>query len=462
MEGEEREQTFAGARAFAEAGDWERVRLILANWDLLDLVDFLEEERDLDPVALLRALPEGRAADVLAQLDPGHQERILDALPDAEARTLLEGLSPDQRTAVLAPMPAASARRLLTLLSPEDQKEARGLLAHPPESVGRLMTPDYVAIRPEWTLAQVLAYVRRHGHDSETISRVYVVDADGVLLDDLRLRQVILGDPETRVADLMNRDYPSLRPADDREVAVREMQRKGVYALPVVGDDGKLLGIVTADDVLAVAQKEATEDIQKMGAMEALGTPYLETPFWTMVRKRGGWLALLFLGEMLTASAMGVFQDEIAKYVVLALFIPLIISSGGNSGSQATTLVIRSLSLGELRTRDWWRVARRELASGIALGVLLATIGILRIFVWQQLFGTYGAGVAQLALAIGLSLIGVVTWGTLMGASLPFILRRAGFDPASASAPLVATLVDVSGLVIYFSIAKVILIGAGG
>ncbi len=459
MEGEEREQTFAGTRAFAEAGDWARVRAIMASWELLDQIDFMEEARDLDAVALLRALPEGRMAEVLSRLDPGHQERILQGLGDPEAKAIMAGLSPDERTAVLAMLPAQAARRLLSLLTPEQQVQAKGLLAYPPESVGRLMTPNYVAIRPEWTLAQVLAYVRRHGHDSETISRVYVVDAQGVLLDDLRLRQVILGNPETTVASLMNHQFPSLSPSDDREAAVREMQRQEVYALPVVDDDGRILGIVTADDVLAVAQKEATEDIQKMGGQEALGTPYLETPFGTMVRKRAVWLAVLFVGEMLTASALAQYQEEIARYVVLALFIPLIISSGGNSGSQATTLIIRALSLGELRLRDWWRVVQRELAAGLVLGLVLALIGVLRIVLWHGLFGTYGETFALIAVAVGLSVVGVVAWGTLIGSMLPLLLRRLGLDPATASAPLVATLVDVTGLVIYFTIAHLVLAG---
>ncbi len=449
----------ARALALSEAQEWDQLRAHVADWSAPDLADLIEEAREVDPVSLLRALPPGIAPAVFARLDHSHQERIVDDLSDDETRRILSDLPPDERTGVLAQLPADAARRILALLSPEDRKEASELLAYAPESVGRLMTPDYVALRPDWTLAQALAFVRRHGNDSETISRVYVVDAQGRLLDDLRLRQIILGAPERMVSALMDGDFEALSPDDPRERAAHEMQRHDAFALPVVDADGRMLGIVTADDALQVAQEEATRDIQMMGGQEALEAPYLETRFGTMMKKRGGWLALLFLGEMLTATAMAAFQDEIASAVVLALFIPLIISSGGNSGSQASTLVVRALALGQLRLRDWWRVIRREIATGLALGGLLAAIGVLRIVVWHGAFGSYGAQYAPIAVVVGLSLVCVVAWGAISGSTLPFLLRRMGFDPAAASAPFVATLVDVSGLVIYFSIAKVVLSG---
>jgi len=452
-------ERFAEVVRLAHDRQWATVRARVWDWEPALLTELVESVHGPDQVLLFRALPRALQAEVFGRLRPPVQEELLGSFTDQETRQVLAEMAPDERTALLGEVPGEMTRRLLELLSPADLKEARQLLGYPAESVGRLMTPDYVALRPDWTLEQAIAEIRRKGRDSETISRLYVIDDKGRLLDDLRLRQIILGDPGQRVWDLMNRDYPSLSAFDDRERAVREMQRHGVFALPVVDSEGVLLGIVTADDALDVAQKEATEDIQKLGGQEALGAPYLETPFWTMVRKRGGWLALLFLGEMLTASAMARYQDEIANAVVLALFIPLIISSGGNSGSQASTLVIRALSLGEVRVRDWWRIVGREIAVGLVLGLLLASIGTLRVVLWHDLFGYYGDAFAHVALAVGLSLIGVVAWGTVSGSMLPLLLRRLGFDPAHASAPLVATLVDVSGLVIYFTIAGLILAG---
>jgi magnesium transporter len=455
--GERTEAQLAEVLALVKAKDWPGVRSRIWDWEPAMLRDLLERGEGHDVVLLFRALPRALQAVVFGSLEPHHQESLLQQLTDQETRQVLAEMAPDERTAFLEELPAEVTRRLMEMLSPEDLKEARQLLGYPEESVGRLMTPDYVSVRPDWTLAQALDEVRRVGRDSETISRVYVTDDRGRLLDDLRLRQIILGDPGARVWDLMNRDFPSLSAFDDREQAVREMQRIGLFALPVVDSDGVMLGIVTADDVLEVAQEEATEDIQKLGGQEALEEPYLQTGFWTMIRKRGGWLALLFVGEMLTASAMAAYEHQIASAVVLALFVPLIISSGGNSGSQASTLVIRALSLGELKLGDWWRVVRREVAMGLTLGLALAALGVGRIILWHDMFGAYGDGYIGLAIAVGVSILGVVAWGTLSGSTLPFLLRRVGFDPAHASAPLVATLVDVSGLVIYFTIAGIVL-----
>ena len=289
---------------------------------------------------------------------------------------------------------------------------------------------------------------------------IYVVDDRGKLIDDLRLRQILLADPRATVSSLMDHNFFALRATDDREVAVRMMKQYDRVALPVVDSDGILLGIVTSDDILDVAEEEATEDIQKMGGMEALDSAYLETPFFQMVRKRGSWLSALFLGEMLTATAMGYFQNEIARAVVLALFIPLIISSGGNSGAQAASLVIRSMALEEVRLRDWWRVMQREIAAGLALGGILGSIAMLRILLWPNRQVVYGPHYLRVALTVSLSLLGVVTWGTLAGSMLPFVFRRLGFDPAVSSSPFVATLVDVTGIIIYFTVALFTLRGA--
>lgn len=322
------------------------------------------------------------------------------------------------------------------------------------------MTPDYVALSPDMTAEEALQRVRAAGKSAETLNVLYIVDSEGRLIEDVRLGSLVLADPKINVTAIPDPGLVVIQASADTSEILEMFEKYDRVALPVVDDDRKMLGIITADDVLELAQKESTEDIQKMGGSEALDAPYLEVGFWTMVRKRGGWLAALFLGEMLTATAMSFFEGEISKAVVLALFVPLIISSGGNSGSQATSLIIRSLALRELKLRDWFRVFRREVFSGLALGMFLGAIGFLRIVLWQNLHLTnYGVHYMLVALTVWGSLLGVITFGSTVGAMLPFILRRLGFDPATSSAPFVATLVDVTGLVIYFSVAMVILRG---
>jgi magnesium transporter len=321
------------------------------------------------------------------------------------------------------------------------------------------MTPHYVAIREEWTVREVLDYVRAHGQDSETLNVIYVVDEHGLLIDDVRIREFLLAPLDRRVSEVMDRRFVALKATDMQEAAVGVFREYDRSALPVTDSAGMLIGIVTIDDVLDVAEATATRDIQRIGGSEALDEPYITISFGRMLRKRAGWLTALFLGEMLTATAMGVFEHEISKAVVLALFVPLIISSGGNSGSQASTLVIRALALGELTLRDWWRVMRREVMAGLSLGAILGTIGFLRITLWSAFSDIYGPHWLLVAFTVAISLVGVVLWGTLSGSLSPFALKRLGFDPAASSAPFVATLVDVTGLVIYFSVALVILRG---
>jgi magnesium transporter len=439
---------------------WATLARRLDGYAAPDVAEFLE---GLDPATrsiVFRVLPRAEAGAVFAHLEPERQEALLRDLTGAQTRELLASLSPDDRTALLAELPANVTQRLLTTLDPADLREARQLLGYPEESVGRLMTPDFVRVRMDRTVAEGLAHIRRYGRNAETLDAIYVIDAEGRLIDDLSLRVFVLADPALPVSAIMDRSYVALRATDDREEAVRAMERYDRVALPVIDSDGLLIGIVTADDVFDVAQEEATEDFQKMGGLEALDTPYMQTGFLAMIRKRGGWLAALFLGEMLTATAMGYFEDEIAKAVVLALFVPLIISSGGNSGSQATSLIIRAMALREVRLRDWWRIMAREIPTGLTLGALLGAIGVVRIIAWQALGWTdYGVHYPLVAATVGASLIGVVLFGTLAGSLLPFALRRLGFDPASASAPFVATLVDVSGLIIYFTVASIVLHG---
>jgi magnesium transporter len=321
------------------------------------------------------------------------------------------------------------------------------------------MTPDYIAVREQWTVQQVLDYIRAHGQDSETLNVIYVVDDHGVLIDDIRIRELLLTSPQQRVTDLMDRRFAALNAADDQNVAVQVFRREDRSALPVTDTTGVLIGIVTIDDVLDVVEAATTKEIQRIGGSEAFDEPYMEIAFTQMIRKRAGWLTALFLGEMLTATAMGVFEREIERAVVLALFVPLIISSGGNSGSQASTLVIRAIALGEVQLKDWWLVMRREIGAGLALGSILGLIGVLRISVWSAFSPLYGEHWPLVALTVGVALVGVVLWGTLIGSLLPFLLRRLGFDPATSSAPFVATLVDVTGLIIYFSVGIVVLRG---
>jgi magnesium transporter len=408
---------------------------------------------------VFRLLPRDLAADVFSYLDVDQQQNLVAHLGTERVAALINELEPDDRTAFLEEMPAEVAQRLIALLTPAERSITQAILGYPEESVGRLMTPDYVRVKPEWTIAQAMEHIRRYGRDAETVNVIYVVDETGKLIDDLRIRQFLLADPQQTVESIMDRKATALNATDDREEAVRLLQHYDRVALPVIDSRGILVGIVTADDVADVAEEEATEDIQKMGGMEALDVPYLETGFGPLLRKRGGWLSFLFLGEMLTATAMGYFESEIARAVVLALFVPLIISSGGNAGSQACSLIIRAMALGEISIKLWLRVLLRELASGVALGALLGCIAIVRIVFWPSRLTLYGEHYQLVALTVALSLIGVVTFGTITGSMLPFVLRRLGFDPAAASAPFVATLVDVTGLVIYFSVAATVLRG---
>lgn len=412
-----------------------------------------------DQALLFRVLPRALAAKTFEYLPLGEQEELIKSMGQEDVAAILNSMADDDRTTLLEELPGAVTKRLLALLSDEERASAVQLLGYPENSVGRLMTPHYIAVRPGWTVQEVLDYVRAHGQDSETLNMVYVVDEKGMLVDDIRMRGFLLAPLGAHVSELMDNRYDALKATDDHQTAINLFRRTGLTALPVTDTDGMLIGIVTIDDVLEVAEAEATRDIQKIGGSEALDEPYMDISLGRMIRKRAGWLIILFLSEMLTATAMGFFEGEIAKAVVLALFVPLIISSGGNSGSQAATLVIRAMALGEVRLRDWWRVMRREVLSGLALGSLLGTIGFLRISIWSAFSDIYGPHWLLVALTIGISLVGIVLWGTLSGSMLPLLLRRVGLDPATSSAPFVATLVDVTGLIIYFSVAIVILRG---
>jgi magnesium transporter len=413
-----------------------------------------------DRIQAFLLLPRDEAEDFFFGLPARDQVDVVLGVPAREQRSWLRSLPPDDAADLVQAAPLAKREHLLSLLDEATRREVAALLAYSEDNAGGLMNPRYVRVRPEMTVDEAISYVRKQMRElTRTIYYVFVLDNEQRLQGVVSFSALFNASVRARVADIMRTQVITIPEQMDQETVATKFAQSRLLALPVVDAKGRMQGIVTADDVVDVVREEATEDMQKVGGVEALEAPYLEIGMRSMIRKRVGWLCVLFLGEMLTASAMGFFEHEIARAVVLALFIPLIISSGGNSGSQATTLVIRAMALGELRLRDWVRVVRREFVAGLGLGAVLAIIGFFRIVVWEGLFHTYGPHYIGIGFTVGLSLLGVVMWGTLAGSMLPFILRRFGFDPASASAPFVATLVDVFGLVIYFTAAAVILGG---
>jgi magnesium transporter len=408
----------------------------------------------------LDLLTHSEAERFLLGLSAREQAELILAGSPAEGRSWMRLLPPDDAADVIQEAPEEEHEGLLALLDEPTHKEVAALLAYAEDDAGGLMNPRYARLRPDTSVDEAITYLRRQARERlETIYYLYVLDAEQRLLGVVSFRELFAAPPDKTVRDIMHIDVVTAPEEMDQEALSRLFAEHDLLAIPVVDAERRVKGIVTVDDIVDVVQEEATEDIQKFGGMAALEGPYLEVGFWQMVRKRAGWLAILFVGEMLTATAMGYFEREIARAVVLALFVPLIISSGGNSGSQASTLVIRAMALGELRLRHWWRVVRRELAAALALGAVLASIGFVRILVWESIFHVYGDHSLLIALTVAGSLVGVVTFGTLAGSTLPFVLQKLGFDPASASAPFVATLVDVSGLVIYFTVAILILSG---
>ena len=441
------------------AEDKLEIKDFLNNQNISDVAELIAENEDYQ-AQIIAHLSIHRAASVFKILDLADQKQIVRELPPFKTAELLNELPADDRVDFLEELPHATVRDLIKILDPEERKITLELLGYPENSVGRLMNPDYVYVYEDNTIRQVIQTIRRFGVNSETIDVIYVINENGELLDDIRIRDIILAAPDTLVSELMDGRFIALNVNDDQEGVSEVFKMNNRVALAVTDDNNILLGIVTIDDMLWVATEEFTEDIQKIGGTEALDEPYLDIHIGKLVRKRVSWLIVLFLGEMLTATAMQYFQAEIEAATVLALFIPLIMSSGGNSGSQASTLIIQAMALGELTVADWWRVMRRELITGLSLGVILGSIGYLRIVLWQQLhIYDYGIYWNLVGLTVFLSLIGIVLWGSLMGSMLPIILKRFKLDPATSSAPFVATLVDVTGSVIYFSFAYLILKG---
>jgi len=425
----------------------------------MTLLDTWEDLDGPEQVAAFAALPRGEADDFFLALDARHQLELLRALPPGECRIWLRLLAPDDAADVIQVAKEGEREQLLSELDETTRREVRALLAFKEDAAGGLMSPRFARVRPEMTVDEAISYLRRQAAHVETIYYAYALDDSQRLLGVVSFRKLFSADSTRTVRDVMQTDIVTATADMDQEAVAKLVAQRHLLAIPVLDAEGRMQGIVTVDDIVDVVEEEASEDIQKVGGMEALDEPYLEIGFWKMVKKRAGWLAILFVGEMLTATAMGYFEKEIARAVVLALFVPLIISSGGNSGSQATTLVIRAMAVGEVRLRDWWRIIHREFSTGFVLGSFLALIGLARILLWQGIWHTYGEHYFLVAFTVAGSLVGVVLFGTIAGSMLPFILRRFGLDPASASAPFVATLVDVTGLVIYFTVASIIMRG---
>jgi magnesium transporter len=432
---------------------------ILSDWTPADIADLIIDLPEQDKVIVFRVLSVDLATDTFEHLEFDTQEELLRAMGNEEAAAILNDMSPDDRTALLEELPGTSAKRLIQLLSAEERKIAQTLLGYPENTVGRLMTPDYIAVKQNWTVSETLEYIRKYGADSETLNVIYVIDEKGKLIDDIKIREIILAALDKDISDLMDENFASLNVHDDQEKAVEVFKKYDRVALPVVDNYGILIGIVTVDDVLDVAEEEATEDIQKLGGVTALEEPFHTIPLLSLMKKRVVWLTLLFIAQILTAVAMGFFENEISRAVVLSIFIPLVISSGGNSGSQAATLVIRAMAVGEIALADWWLIMRREILSGLMLGGILGIIGFIQVAILANVFNVISSYWILIATTVFFSLIGIVLWGTISGSMLPFILKRLGADPATSSAPLIATLCDVTGLIIYFSVATLILSG---
>ncbi|GAB6121357.1 magnesium transporter [Dysgonomonas termitidis] len=449
------EQLTEQTKLLIEAGDVTMLRIFLDDLNISDVEDLIDELPEYAPL-IITTLSLHRAVNVFRILDVPTQERIIIKLPGQKISEIINGLPPDDRTAFFGELKDQELQhRLISLLTPEDRKEVFTLLSYPEDSIGRLMTPDFLAISKDYTVEEALQYIRKNGKNSETIDVIYILDDKGVLIDDLRIKELLISDPETPITDLMDGRLISLNAPDPVEEGIKIFKMNNRVALPVIDSGGILLGIVTIDDILWVADEEYSEDMQRMGGTSALDEPYLDLPVHKLVWKRAGWLIILFIGELLTASVMQYYEEQLAQMIVLALFLPLMISSGGNSGSQASTLVIQAMATGEVKLRDWWRVFRREVVSGLSLGIILGVIGFFRIYVWHLIFPSlYGEHWIMVGSTVSFALTGIVLWGSLIGSMLPFILRRLGADPATSSAPFVATIVDVTGLMIYLTIAS--------
>jgi magnesium transporter len=440
------------------ARDFATIREVILDFAPVELADLVADLKEESRVVVFRLLPKNLAAETFSYCDFDTQQELLHDMAREEVGALLNDMSPDDRTQLFEDLPGNVVSELINSLNAEERSIALALLNWPEDSVGRLMTPDYVIVKKNWTVQQALDHIRNYGKDSETLNYLYVTE-HGTLIDDLHIRELLLADPARKISEIMNYSMESLLATDDQETAVQKFKRLDRFALPVVDIDNKLLGIITLDDVLDIAEEQATEEMQKFGAVQALDDSYIEVGLFELVKKRATWLVVLFLGGFLTAIALDYYKTPIEKAVILALFLPLIISSGGNSGSQAATLIVRALALGEVTLSDWWRIMRRELAAGFLLGALLGVLGFLRLTFHDPIM-SQGQDVRYIvASVIGISLIFIVMAGTIAGSMLPLLMKKLGFDPAASSAPFVATFSDVMGILIYFTIATVFLKG---
>lgn len=425
-----------------------------------DIAETLSELHADERLLAFLKVPKEYKAEVFSHLDPDFQEETIRSIASEDVAEILNAMTPDDRTALFEDFPDELIKSSINLLNPQERRIALKLLGYNSNSIARLMTPYYIQIRKEWTVKKCLQQIKKVGKKMETMNHLYVVDERNKLIDDIALGSLLLAEEDTLISEITDNHFVAITTTTSKEDAVQYFEKYDRTAIPIVTESGVLVGIVTIDDILDQIEAQNTEDIQKFGGLDALDLPYIQTSWIEMIKKRATWLVILFFSEMLTASAMGYFEHEIEKAVVLALFVPLIISSGGNSGSQAATLIIRAMALQEITLKDWWYVMRKEIVSGICLGGILGAIGFIRIMIWQKtgLFN-YGEYWVYVALSISLSLVLIVLWGTLSGSMIPFVLKRLKLDPATSSAPFVATLVDVTGLIIYFTIAGFFLSG---
>ena len=434
------------------------IRSVVQDWTPIDIAALISDLSPESRVVVFGLLPRELASDTFSYCDFDTQQDLIHDLADEKVSDLLNEMPPDDRTQLFEDLPANLVQELINSLNAEERDVALALLNWPEDSIGRLMTPDYVVLRPHWTVQQALEHIREYGKDSEVLTHLYVTE-DGALVDDIHVREILLAFPDAFLEDLMDYKVESLLATDDQDKAVTEFKRLDRFALPVVDAQNNLLGIVTVDDVLDVAEEQATEEMQRFGAVEALDDPYMTSTVMELFRKRAIWLVVLFFGGILTASALLYFEDMLDRALILAILLPMIISSGGNSGSQSATLIVRAMALGEVTISDWWAIVRREVYIGFLLGLMLGTLGFLRIVVWAAIEGSYDAATLPVGAVVFFSLIGIVVAGTTSGSVLPLIMKKLGFDPAASSAPFVATFSDVTGTIIYFTIASLFLAG---
>jgi magnesium transporter len=443
-----------------EAKDWVALKEVLNDVPSADIAELLLELPGEIAIVVFRLLKKPIAADVFAELPTSKGVELLELFNKQQLSDVMGNLEPDEQVSILEELPGHLTQRVMNSINREDQKQLKKLLGYPEESVGRLMTPRYVKVKSDWTIKHSMKHIREYGETAETINVIYVVDDKERLIDDLRITHLILADQDKQIETLMDRSFEALSVNDDQEEAVKMLAKYDRVALPVVDSDGVLVGIVTADDIIDVAEEETTEDMQKMAGMDALDDYYSQTSIFDIVKKRLWWLLILFVGQILTAIAMGGYEEILQKVVALSFFVPLIISSGGNSGSQAATLVIRALATDDIKLEDWKKVFTREFTSGLMLGSLIGLMGFFTLIAWDLIGGQIlSMTVILTAAVVGLSLFAIVLFGNFTGAMLPFVLSKLNIDPAVSSAPFVATIVDVTGIIIYFSIAILLLSG---